>query len=180
MKLKGINSSSQKTKNLIKKNFALLVKEKKEINKITVTELVKRANITRGAFYSHYDNIYQVASEFQEEILELFFNPEKKFNNIYDYFDQVIVFLKKHENTYKMLLTTDDTLIFMKRLNKKICNELYSHLKENNTKTLELNISFFTDGTINLFIKYFRDELNMSLDEINEYIKNMFQYMFIN
>ena len=32
MKVKGINSSSIKTKNLIKTTFAILLKEKKELN----------------------------------------------------------------------------------------------------------------------------------------------------
>ncbi len=179
MKLKGVNASSRKTKTLIKKTFAQLVQEKKEINKITVSELVKKADITRGTFYSHYDNIYQVAAEFQEEILDVFFSTEKKFNNVNACFDQVVIFLKEQEKTYKMLLAADETLIFMKRLNKIICTELYNHLKSKQTKNLELNISFFTDGAINLFLKYFRQEINLSLDEINDYLKNMFQYMFI-
>lgn len=48
----------KKTRNLIKKKFAELMNEKKELNKITVTELVKRAGITRSTFYTHYDDIY--------------------------------------------------------------------------------------------------------------------------
>ena len=34
-----------------------MLSEKQEINKITVTEPVKRADINRGTFYSHYDDI---------------------------------------------------------------------------------------------------------------------------
>ena len=60
MKVQGLNSSSKKTRNLIKKTFAELINEKKELNKITVTELVKRAEITRSTFYTHYDDIYEV------------------------------------------------------------------------------------------------------------------------
>lgn len=182
MKVKGINSSSKKTRSLIKKTFAQLIQEKREIKNITVTELVKKAEITRGTFYSHYDNIYQVASDFQEEIFEACFHDKdslKEIDNIDEYFDEVINYLKEHENIYKMLLTSDDSLIFMNRLNRKICRELFVALKDNKDKNLELNISFFTDGTINLLIKYFRNSINMSLDEINTYIKKMFKYMFI-
>ena len=70
VKLKGINNSSRKTKELIKKSFAELLEEKKETKNITVKELVERVDLTRGAFYSHYDNIYEVASEIQDEILD--------------------------------------------------------------------------------------------------------------
>lgn len=55
MKVKNLNASSVKTRNLIRGTFAELLYEKKNINKITVTELVQRADINRSTFYSHYD-----------------------------------------------------------------------------------------------------------------------------
>lgn len=54
MKAKNLNASSVKTRNLIRDTFAELLYEKKNINKITVTELVQRADINRSTFYSHY------------------------------------------------------------------------------------------------------------------------------
>lgn len=53
MKAKNLNASSVKTRNLIRDTFAELLYEKKNINKITVTELVQRADINRSTFYSH-------------------------------------------------------------------------------------------------------------------------------
>ena len=57
MKVKDRNQSSVKTKNAIRTAFAEMVKEKGELDKITVTELVKRANINRSTFYLHYSDI---------------------------------------------------------------------------------------------------------------------------
>lgn len=57
MKVKNLNASSVKTRNLIRDTFAELLYEKKNINKITVTELVQRADINRSTFYSHYDDV---------------------------------------------------------------------------------------------------------------------------
>ena len=57
MKAKNLNNSSKKTRNLIKNTFAEMLSEKKEINKISVTELVKRADINRGTFYTHYNDM---------------------------------------------------------------------------------------------------------------------------
>ena len=51
MKVKNLNKSSYKTRKLIKNTFAELLKEKKELNKITVSELSKRADINRSTFY---------------------------------------------------------------------------------------------------------------------------------
>lgn len=178
MKLKGINASSKKTVDLIKKTFAELVEEKREMQSITVTELVKRANLTRGAFYSHYDNIYQVANEFQEEILEQVFGNDIKIHNHEDlqaYIDNFFMYLDEHNNIYSQLLTSDEALLFITRLNKKICLKLPSII---NDQTSHLNSLFFTDGTINLIVKYFRGEIEESLEDIHQYIKRMAKQMF--
>ena len=176
MKLKGINASSKKTINLIKKTFIELVAEKKEIKNITVTELVKRANITRGAFYSHYDNIYEIAEEFQEEIFENIFDQEvyKTYNDINKYFDHIFNYLETNKNIYQKLLTSDDTMLFVKRITKKISTTLLKNLPNKN----ELDIIFFTECTINLIIKYFKGEITEDLKDINTYIKNLAKTLF--
>ena len=77
MKAKNVNRSSIKTRALIKSTFAEMLSEKKEINKITVTELVKRADINRGTFYSHYDDVYGVAEDYENELIDKFFDDAR-------------------------------------------------------------------------------------------------------
>ena len=77
MKVQNKNNSSIKTKALIKKTFVELMDEKKSLNHITVTELVKRANINRGTFYTHYDSIYDIAEEFEAETINLLANDNQ-------------------------------------------------------------------------------------------------------
>ena len=177
MKLKGINTSSKRTINLIKKTFAELVEEKREIKNITVTELVKRAGITRGAFYSHYDNIYELANEFQEEIIENIFDKELPIseNDINKYFDDIFSYLEKNENIYSKLLTSDDTMIFVKRINHKMTTAISRNLPPNHN----LDVIFFIEGTINLIIKYFKGEINESLQDINKYIQKVASTFFL-
>lgn len=71
MKVKNVNSASKKTNKRIKEAFAELLQEKKDLNNITVTELVVRADITRSSFYTHFDSIYDVAQSLQDETLEV-------------------------------------------------------------------------------------------------------------
>ncbi len=80
MKAKNLNNSSKKTRNLIKNTFAEMLSEKKEINKISVTELVKRADINRGTFYTHYNDIYEVAEDFSNELIDKFFSNDILFD----------------------------------------------------------------------------------------------------
>lgn len=180
MKVKVANASSKKTRKLIRDAFTELIKEKKTLNKITVTELVERANITRGSFYTHFDNIYEVALEFQNEALETCFMNMKELaspEDVNKYFDYVFAYLKDNEDTYEKLLSSDEPYLFINRLNKKIYTHVQSIIKHNDKNT-ELNIIFFVDGALHLILRYFKKETDLSLDEINLYIQNMFKKMF--
>ena len=74
MKTKNVNRSSEKTRSVIKKVFAEMLAEKKSLDKITVSELTERADISRGAFYFHYDDIYSVAEDYENEFMNHFFD----------------------------------------------------------------------------------------------------------
>ncbi len=184
MKVQGLNSSSKKTRKLIKRVFAELMNEKKELRKITVTELVKRADITRSTFYTHYDDIYDVANDYQLETIELLINdnnkgPYKK-EDIFHYFNDVFTCLKKNERIYRMLLSSNETLFFLEKLRKLSNQKLYSAIKdtEKNNKYLELDINFFVDGLIFQIIKYFRDQSDFTLDELLINAKKWFEEIF--
>lgn len=179
MKVKKINSSSKKTDLIIKEAFASLMKEKLELKYITVTELVNRAGITRASFYTHYDNIYDLAQDIQDETLDFLLEGTEDFNsieNVYNYIDKIILHLKENDEFYSMILASNEPLFFMYKL-EEIFNKKLSKFFINNSIN-ETTIAFFTDGCINLFVRYFRNESNMSLDEINSFIKKMFLKIF--
>ncbi len=180
MKLKGVNSSSIKTKKKIKEEFASLVYEKQELSKITVSELVKRADITRGAFYSHYDNIYDVAKEFQDDALNMLNVNINSNEEILTFFDLITEYLKFNDTLYSAILKCDEPLIFMDRLTKVTIKKLTTFLKTNYLyQNIDFDISIFTYGIVELYIKYFRNKTKYSLDEINNNVKLLFQKMFI-
>ena len=182
MKVQCLNSSSVKTRNLIKKTFAELINEKKQLDKITVTELVKKAELTRSTFYTHYDNIYEVAHDYQLQTIELLCSEDLKLfskQDIINYFDNIIQCLKDNEETYKLLLSADESLLFLEKLKKIASNKIYDALKNDSTdEYLKLNISFLMSGISMELIKYFRNESSYSLDEILLNMKKWFEKIF--
>ena len=76
MKVQVANSSSRKTRARIKTAFAEIINEKKSLSKVTVTEIVKRADITRSTFYTHYDDIYDVAIDYQMDTFHLLISDD--------------------------------------------------------------------------------------------------------
>ena len=182
MKVQCLNSSSIKTRNLIKKTFAELFNEKKQLDKINVTELVKRAGLTRSTFYTHYDNIYEVAHDYELQTIELLCSEDLKLcsrEDIMNYFDNIIQCLKDNEKTYKLLLSANESLFFLEKLKKIASQKIYDALKNTCTnKYLELNVSFFMNGILMEFFKYFRNESKYSLDELLFNIKKWFEKIF--
>ena len=182
MKVQCLNSSSVKTRNLIKKTFAELINEKKQLDKITVTELVNRAKLTRSTFYTHYDNIYDVAHDYQLQTIELLCSDDLKLyskQDIINYFNNIIQCLKDNEEIYKLLLSADESLLFLEELNKIAIQKVYDALKDSyDDKYLELNISFLMNGILMEILKYFRNESSYSLDELLFNMKKWFEKLF--
>lgn len=77
-----------------------------------------------------------------------------------------------------MMLSSDEALLFTNKLNKIMKKNLSEFLCSKNINDKDLSINFFVDGTINLFIKYFRNEINVSLSELYIYIINIFKVIF--
>ncbi len=186
MKVKNLNHSSEKTKKLIKTTFAELVNEYQELNKVTVSELVKRADINRGTFYNHYDSIYDVAEEFESEIIRVLFEDSKNLNSIDDFFnylDYIVDYLKENEDTYKLLVSSKEPLIFLGRLSKLITDKMYEALSNNSklskSKSLKFDIDFFTSGMIYQVLGYLRGESEYSLEDISKYSKKLFKNCFV-
>ena len=182
MKVKCINSSSRKTKEKIRHAFAELLSEKKSLNKLTVTDLVMKADITRSAFYTHYDNIYEIAKEFQEESLTIFVESMKHMQSLKDidlYFDGIKNYLEENEEIYTMILSSKDPFVFIESFSKVILQNMYNLLKSKKIKNIELHIPFFVDGCMHLIIRHYRKEITYSLDDIINYMKQMFKQLFL-
>lgn len=170
MKTKYLNHSSEKTRNLIRNTFSELLMEEKELSKITVSKLVKKADINRGTFYNHYDNIFAIAKDFEDEILAVLIDSSKAFNSVDDIFnflDNVIIYLKENQKMYKMILTSREPLIFLENLNIMLQENLLLYLKKSNNKNaIKANVSFYVDGVLNQALRYFKGDTSYDLDRI--------------
>ena len=185
MKVKNLNHSSVKTKNLIRNTFAELIKEHKELSKVTVSELVKIADINRGTFYNHYDSIYDVAEELEAEIISVLLKDTKKLNSledVFEYLDKVKAYLEENEDLYRLLLSSKEPQLFLEKLTRLILEKIYNSINGNTnfriSNSLKFDISYFTDGIISQILKYFNGTTEYNLDEICENSKRIFEMLF--
>lgn len=88
---------------MIRAAFVELLGEKKNMETITVGELAERADIAKITFYNHYDDVYAVAEEFENELIAklsaVLDEIELERSSEYEsYFRKVIEFLKVNED----------------------------------------------------------------------------------
>ena len=177
-------SSSKKTHERIKKAFAELLSEKKAINNITVAELANRAEITRGTFYAHFNNINDVAEEVEDEFVKKLQSSNSEVNKVEDFpvfLHEVFEFLAENEELYRQILTSDAPMAFINKLNLEIGQAAKEALKSSPFKhpIQELDVTFYIDGATYMILKYFRGEISMSLPEIEWYLKERAFEMFL-
>ena len=106
-------------KNKIRDAFSSLIYEKRDITKISIKELVMRANISKSTFYSHYKNIYSIADEIEEELLVGFGTINRNGNLM----DQIVMIYKRHEKLLKLLYSTKHNEKFTFRLRDLLVEE---------------------------------------------------------
>ena len=175
MKAQNLNNASIKTRKLIRATFAEMLAEKKEIGKISVSELTKRANINRGTFYSHYDDIYSVAEDYENDLISNFFDNSKLLSsdNFVKFIDALFAYIKKNNEEYMMMCKSDDIIFAAKRLMMLAsgkCLELcYNDKRLKDKRFLEIEINIFIEGLISEYVKYCRGQSASTPEDLHEY-----------
>ena len=179
MSEKAEYKSAKRSRRMIRTAFAKLMLEK-EIDKITVTDIVREADLNRGTFYAHYQNPNDVLMEIENEIMDnlLEFISEVSYVNFFQNPLPVIIkinhYLQDDIEYFKMLIQSSDLEQFLSRLKKLLVNymendeNISSKLKD--TKEFEVTIFFIAGGIIELYKRWFHDELSgITLEELAHY-----------
>lgn len=175
--------ATDKNRRRIQESFAELLAERGSLKNITVTELARRAEITRGTFYNYYDNIYQVSAELQNEIEGRLFAEYDNLDSIEDiekYIDEVFVFLEGQKDIYSELLSSDASADFLHQLENEMDQRVLAVLHKNgiNSKAIEMDLLFTINGAIAIARRYYRNETNLTLDEIRDFLKEKIGAVF--
>lgn len=172
--------NSIKTKKAIKEAFADLANEKKDLYKITVTELINRADIAKSTFYLHYTDIFDVMQEFENELLNAFNQIiSQTASNISSFeksFDLALKFIEEHEEIYTKILNSSAPIYFIDKLKSVLTQQVFNKIDlpflSTNPSIRNAQIRFFANGSVDLVIDYFKKNINVPLAELKNIIFN--------
>lgn len=175
------NRSSRRSRKMIRQAFEVLLKER-GFHKITVTDLVARADLNRSTFYAHYPDIYGIVDEMQEEIIqrnmELF--QQIRFRNILNdpkpYLDCIAATME--ENLELMEKLGIETVSrnggkLQELLERDImCNsDIPREVRE--SSLFAIRVHFFLGGIMNTYQRWAEGKLDCTLDQLSSQIAAM-------
>lgn len=168
------NQRKKHSKEKIKKAF-LEQLQAKELNKISVTDIVKNAHINRSTFYANYIDIYDLADKIREEM----------FYNMLELYKDEAVSHKHSYNYLKLFRHIKDNQIYYKtlfKLNFDFCQYFnIEHEKDSalkyygSTKNLDYHIEFFKCGINGILKKWLYSGCIETPEEINEILESEYK-----
>lgn len=167
--------SSLRSKKLITDALVALLDEK-SLDKITVTDIVKKSDINRGTFYAHYSSVADVVTSIFENAYDIIkssitiFYDNSEFN-MGIMLKELQIVMERDFDFYQKIFSSDINMKIYEEISKVLISYVYEHEVEISNVSHEDFIfytSFYSGGIIKLYRDWFIGELPMSFDELTD------------
>lgn len=169
--------NSARTEKWIRKAFAELIAEKKSLDKITISEIIQKADITKPTFYYHYsdldDLVKSIENEMIEELTKTFDEAETSNDVPIEYYVTVLSdFLKKNEEEYKSLANAVDLNYFLEKLKRifirKVNNPVFGLSNDSTIRSIQA--TFISCAIVDTLLEYFKGNIPGELKDVESTI----------
>lgn len=180
-KVRAKDRRPAKTKKAIRLALFELL-DQKELDKITITELTKQADISRKTFYIHYKKLEDVLKEAEEELINAFINGTEKltFTNNQKFFFDLFYNLDKYFNDdieyYKKLAKSSYAKTFSDRVGETLFLKLYellSPILDYKGEQLEYACIVISNSVFKVFMKWLRSDSNLDIIQISDFVSTI-------
>lgn len=167
--------SAKRSRKLIREAFLSLMKEK-DVNKITVADVVKKADINRSTFYAHYLDIPDVIETFEEEIFARMhgilsaFTFRSFLKDPLPVLSKINHYLEEDIDFYRTLILYKSSTGFFDKFAKTFLDFIKEDkdIPENirHSVTFCVRVQLFAGGMMRMYEAWFKGELDCTLDDI--------------
>lgn len=158
------------TRKKIRNAMFALLKDGQNLQDISVTDLVKKADISRGSFYNHYKNVMEVAYEVEADIMDrlkqLLDNQSGK-SDIKGIIKTIFAHLKENEQHFRAIIPAIPKYLLDDIKDKFLKNFLGNAFSRYNS-TLKgiVTVMFLANGLSMTYLDYLEDKINVNLDQL--------------
>ena len=174
--------SAVRSRRLIRTALLELLREKK-FEKITVTDIVKRADINRSIFYAHYPDVLGLVEELMEETISSSIDLLSCID-IQQFLEEPMPVLEKligigaeNMDIYKLLGKSDFALHQVEKMHTALVENatnavnIPEHIR--NSGTFKIHMHFFVGGILNVYQQWILGSLDCSSDEILDHLAEL-------
>jgi len=178
------NRSARRSRRLIRQAFETLLEER-EFHKITIIDIMERADLSRTTFYVHYPDIYGIIEEMQREILQrnmqIFSNIEYR-NILKDpmpYLTCITNIMQESMTLFRKIGYTDNAPQKMNRFQLLLENEIMNNsdipADVRSSPQFSIRVHFFMGGIMNAYQHWAEGKIDCTLQQVTDHIAHMIQ-----
>ncbi len=157
------------TKSVIREALFDLM-EDRPINKITVTDICKEADINRSTFYSYYEDVYGLLSSIQNELFENVMLSLSSEN----WFEDLVELVDKNRDLCKVLFGPHGDASFLRQLLYLGYENSVALWKKNypdaSPEVLDYLYAFISSGVIGILENWVFSDYAISIEEVGELV----------
>lgn len=174
--------SAVRSRKMIRQAFYEVLKEK-NFEKITVTDIVKKADINRSTFYAHYPDVMGVVEEIQDEILDYTqnFMENIDFKDFYrnpkPYLQNIVKLVAENNELYRLLMTSAMATKQLERIKYILIERTIETVKApelfQDRFSLEFSVRFFMGGVADVYTQWLYGEIDCTIEELTDQLAEM-------
>ncbi|MCI8530890.1 MAG: TetR/AcrR family transcriptional regulator [Lachnospiraceae bacterium] len=152
----------------------------KDIKDISVKELSDLADINRGTFYLHYNDIYDMLAQIEDElflefheILDRTLNCDSAIFSHRSALFEIFSFLERHREIAKVMMSPHGDLAFVNRLKDLVKKRMGSLLFSEHATYDYYNEAFIVSGCIGVIETWLEQPAPPSAEEMADICSNM-------
>ena len=167
---------------MIRQAFEDLLKER-GFHKITVSDIVTRADLNRSTFYAHYPDIYGIVEEMQEEIIqrnmELFQQIQFRsiLNDPMPYLECIAATMEENLALMQRLGLTENIHRQSEKLHEMMEYDIIHNSdipqKVRESALFNIRVHFFLGGILRVYQRWAEGKLNCTLEQVSSQIGDM-------
>ena len=166
------------TKKKIKDTFITLLNEK-ELNKITVSEICKSANINRATFYRYYLDIYDLLDKIKDEFVKELISIAKdnKNDTVKSFTTSTLEIFKNNKELTKILFKNKQAACFLNDILQIAYDKLRKQWKKDfpniNEEDMEYATIYMFNGALGIINYWIQNEFDKDIIELSSTIEKL-------
>jgi len=155
--------------------------QEKTLDKISISELCKKASVNRGTFYLHYQDVAELFEEYfhnmTEDLRKAYYEPylltHFKIENLSADMVRIFHHVEKYKQFYKIVFNRKTPMMYYYRLFDIIRNYLKESISHIQSENVEFFASYQANAIIGLVIQWIQHDFKESPEQMNKILLNL-------